>query len=244
MARYAYADYIKDIKADKAFYRYERKQYINKIGKEIERLPTWLMSISEQNIRYMNIVGDNIDGQFDAEREELHRAIYITFRNAKMQHLDCLSALHFISAMLQLAVVTFEQCCEDMKKELGKDPTYGFGIYNLQDLSDKWDKVLDDATKFYGYDKSDKKSPDADLNNIRCTKAIHAIRSKLADINTLDKALREAYPWSACYKKEVPYEWSEDYLITHYGGNEQSKESNNGSQNLKEDKQVSYIKAV
>lgn len=219
MARYAYLDYIKDIQADKAFYRHKRKQYINRIGKELEMLPRTLMDINHQNVRYMNILGDNIDGQFDSEKEELHRAIYITFRNAKMKHLDCLSALHFISAMLNIATVTFEQCCKDMIEERGKDPTEGFDVFNLQGLVDKWDKVLDEATRFYGYDKEckkkNKKAPDADLNNIRCIKAINAIRSKLSDINTLDKALREAYPWSACYDENIPYEWSEDYQITH-----------------------------
>lgn len=215
MTRYAYLDYIGDIKADKAFFRHERKQAINRIGNELERLPNALMDISNQNVRYMNILGDNIDGQFDDEKEELHRAIYITFRNAKMKHLDCLSALHFISAMLQIAVVTFEQCCKDMINERGKDPTKGFGIFNIQELADRWDKVLDDATRFYGYDKGDKKSPDADLNNIRCINAIGAIRSKLSDINTLDYALRESYPWSFCYQEGVPYELSSDYIITH-----------------------------
>ena len=216
MAKYAYCDYIDDIKADKAFYRHKRKQLINMVGKELEMLPRTLMDISRQNVRYMNILGDNIDGQFDEEREELHRAIYITFRNAKMKHLECLSALHFISAMLNIAIVTFEQCCKDFNAERHIDPTEGFGIYNIQEIADRWDKVLDAATEFYGYDKpTSKKAPDADLNNIRCAKAIDAIRSKLSDVNTLDKALKEAYPWSACYDENIPYEWSTDYQIIH-----------------------------
>lgn len=216
MARYAYLDYIGDIKADKAFYRHGRKQAINRIGSELEKLPNILMSLNNQTLRYMNILGDNIDGQFDTEKEELHRAIYITFRNAKMKHLECLSALHFISAMMQIAAVTFEQCCVDMRNEAEQDPTKTFNRFNLQELTDRWNKVVDEATVFYGYDKRGKKAPDADLNNIRCIEAIHAIRKKLSDINTLDIALRKAYPWSSCYDEKIPYEWSDDYQITHY----------------------------
>lgn len=97
MARYAYLDYLDHIKAEKSFYRHLNKQSINRIGKQLEALPDSLMAVSSQNIRYMNILSDNIEEQFEDEEQELHHAIYISFRNAKMQHLDCLAALHFDS---------------------------------------------------------------------------------------------------------------------------------------------------
>lgn len=215
MARYAYLDYINDIKTEKSFYRHLNKQSINRIGKQLEALPDSLMAVSSQNIRYMNILSDNIEEQFEDEENELHRAMYISFRNAKMQHLDCLAALHYISAMLQLASFTFSQCCHDMKQVLHKDPTDLFSTYNLQAISDKWSEIVDKASVCFGYDKSDKKTPSVDLNNLRCTKAAKAIMDKLADINTLRIAMKKSYPWSINYQKDIPYEKSADWLIVN-----------------------------
>lgn len=215
MARYAYLDYIDDIKAEKSFYRHLNKQSINRIGKQLEALPDSLMAVSSQNIRYMNILSDNIEEQFEKEEEELHRALYISFRNAKMQHLDCLAALHYISTMLQIASVTFSQCCHDMKQTLHKDPTVLFSTYDLHSLSEKWSEVVDKATECFGYNKNDKKTPSVDLNNLRCIKAVDAIRAKLADIETLRTAMRKSYPWSINYKEGVPYEHSADWLIVN-----------------------------
>ena len=223
MARYAYLDYIEDIKKEKMFYRHKTKQAINKIGKYLEALPNRLMDVSSQNVRYMNILGDNIDEQFEAEKEELHRAIYISFRNGKMQHLECLSALHYISVMLQIASVTYTQCCEDLKKTTHKDFTDVFSVYDLHELTLNWDKIVDTATVFYGYDKVDKKTPSVDLNNIRCTKAVNAIRKKLADVETLRTAMRKSYPWSLNYKEDIPYEESADYLIVNSNNQELDK---------------------
>lgn len=215
MARYAYLDYIDDIKAEKSFYRHLTKQSINRIGKQLEALPDSLMAVSSQNIRYMNILSDNIEEQFEKEEEELHRALYISFRNAKMQHLDCLAALHYISTMLQIASVTFSQCCHDMKQTLHKDPTDLFSVYNLNNLSNRWSEIVDKATVCFGYNKNDKKTPSVDLNNLRCIKAVDAIRAKLADIETLRTAMRKSYPWSINYQEGVPYEKSTDWLIVH-----------------------------
>ena len=215
MARYAYLDYIEDIKNEKMFYRHETKQAINKIGKYLDVLPNRLMDVSSQYVRYMNILSDNIEEQFENETEELHRAIYISFRNGKMQHLECLSAIHYISVMLQIASVTYTQCCEDLKKTTHKDFTDAFSVYDLHELTLNWDKIVDKATVFYGYDKVDKKTPSVDLNNIRCTKAVNAIRKKLADIETLRTAMRKSYPWSPNYKEDIPYEESADCLIVN-----------------------------
>ena len=215
MARYAYLDYIKDIKAEKSFYRHLNKQSINRLGKQLEALPDSLMAVSSQNIRYMNILSDNIEEQFEDEEHELHRAMYISFRNAKMQHLDCLAALHYISAMLQLASLTFSQCCHDMKQVLHKDPTDLFSTYDLHTISDKWSEIVDKATVCFGYNKTDKKFSSVDLNNPRCIKAATAIRDKLADINTLRTAMRKSYPWSINYQKGIPYEKSADWLIVN-----------------------------
>jgi hypothetical protein len=215
MARYAYLDYIDDIKAEKSFYRHLTKQSINRIGKQLEALPDSLMAVSSQNIRYMNILSDNIEEQFEKEEEELHRALYISFRNAKMQHLDCLAALHYISTMLQIASVTFSQCCHDMKQTLHKDPTDLFSVYNLNNLSNRWSEIVDKATECFGYNKNDKKTPSVDLNNLRCIKAVDVIRAKLADIETLRTAMRKSYPWSINYQEGVPYEKSTDWLIVH-----------------------------
>ena len=215
MARYAYLDYIDDIKAEKSFYRHLTKQSINRIGKQLEALPDSLMAVSSQNIRYMNILSDNIEEQFEKEEEELHRALYISFRNAKMQHLDCLAALHYISTMLQIASVTFSQCCHDMKQTLHKDPTDLFSVYNLNNLSNRWSEIVDKATECFGYNKNDKKTPSVDLNNLRCIKAVDAIRAKLADIETLRTAMRKSYPWSINYQEGIPYEESADWLIVN-----------------------------
>ncbi len=215
MARYAYLDYLDQIKAEKSFYRHLNKQSINRIGKQLEALPDSLMAVSSQNIRYMNILSDNIEEQFEDEEQELHRAIYISFRNAKMQHLDCLAALHYISTMLQIASFTFSQCCHDMKQTLHKDPTDIFATYDLHALSDRWSEIVDKATVHFGYDKIDKKTPSVDLNNPRCIKAANAIMDKFANIETLRTAMRKSYPWSINYQEGVPYEESADWLIVN-----------------------------
>ena len=65
---------------------------------------------------------------------------------------------------------------------MGKDPTKGFGIYNLKEYADIWNSICDKAAKQFGYLGSNKKTPSVDLNNPRCTKAVHCIRSnKLPD---------------------------------------------------------------
>lgn len=215
MARYAYLDYIGDIKADKAFCRHETKQAVNRVGKYLDNLPNKLMNVNSQNVRYMNILGDNIDEQFETDVEELHRAIYISFRNAKMKHLDCLTALHYISVMLQIASVTFSQCCHDMYSTMHKNPTKAFHVYNLKEVSDSWGKIVDKASSFYGYDKENRHSPSVDLNNLRCTKAVDNIRRKLACIDTLRIAMQKSYPWSPNYQEGVPYEQSADFLIVN-----------------------------
>lgn len=225
MARYAYADYIDDIKKEKTFYRHKNKYEINRIGKYLSALPDKLMAVSKQNIRYMTIFGANVEEQFQDDEEELHRAIYISFKNAKMQHLDCLAALHYTSVMLQIASVVYSQCCKDLKKVMHVDPTDAFSTYNLNQITEMWNKIVDSASVCFGYDKKDKKTPSVDLNNPRCTKAVDVIRKKLDNINTLRVAMRESYPYSINYKEDIPYEQSADYLITH------SREHSNNSTN-------------
>lgn len=215
MAHYAFLDNIESIKQDKMFYRHEVKQTINKIGKHLEVLPNKLMNVGSDYVRYMNILGDNIEEQFEKETEELYRSIFISFRNAKMKHLDCLSALHYISVMLQMESLIFTQCCRDMKNILHKDPTEVFHTYNLHDINVKWNEVLNKATEVFGYNKVSKKAPSVDLNNPRCTMAVEAIRKKYADIETLRTAMRKSYPWSPNYKADLPYEQSADYLIVN-----------------------------
>jgi hypothetical protein len=209
MARYAYLDYVNDIKKEKSFYRHEVKQAINRIGKSLEVLPNKLADVSNENVRYMNILSDNIEGLFDDETEELHRAIYISFRNAKYEHLDCLAALHYISSMLQIASLTYKQCCKDLMVTRGKDVTEIFWTYNLQETYAMWDKIVDKAEGLY----KTKKAEPVDLNNLRVTKAIHAIRLKYSDVRTLQNAMRESYPWSPNYKEGVVFEESVDYIV-------------------------------
>lgn len=214
MARYAYFDYIEDIKKEKKFYRHEVKQEINKIGKELNRLPRKLMDVSSQNVRYMNILGDNIDELFEEDKEELHRAIYISFRNAKWNHVDCMAALCYILKMLRIASVTFEQCCLDLKTTMGKDVTEIFKVYNLKEITDTWQDLVMMATYSDILDQR-KKAENVDLQNLRCSKAVDAIRKRLSDIETLRVALRKSYPWSPNYKEGIPYEESIDYKIVH-----------------------------
>ena len=220
MARYAYLDYIEDIKKDKVLYRHEMKQAINKIGKQLESLPNKLMDVNAQNIRYMNILGDNIDEQFDNETEELHRAIYISFRNAKWEHVESLAALHFILTMMSIASATFVQCCKDLKNLSGKDASEAFHIYNLSELSNEWLKIVKKANVLL--DKK-KKSEAVDLNNLRCTKAVEALRNKLSDIETLRIAMKKSYPWSPNYREDIPYEQSANYMIVHHEDKETKK---------------------
>lgn len=214
MARYAYFDYIEDIKKEKKFYRHEIKQEINKIGKELDRLPRKLMDVSSQNVRYMNILGDNIDELFEEDKEELHRAIYISFRNAKWSHVECIASLCYILKMLRIATVTFEQCCLDLKTIMGKDVTEIFHVYNLKGITDTWQDLVMMAAYSDIFDQR-KKAENVNLQNLRCTNAIDAIRKKLSDIETLRIALRKSYPWSPNYKEGVPYEKSLDYKIVH-----------------------------
>ena len=220
MARYAYLDYINDIKKDKVLYRHEMKQAINKIGKYLETLPNKLMDVNTQNVRYMNILGDNIDEQFDNETEELHRAIYISFRNAKWEHAKSLAALHFILTMMSIASATFIQCCKDLKNLSGKDATEAFHVYDLSETADSWLKIVRKANILLD---NRKKTEPVDLNNIRCTKAVDALRNKLSDIKTLRIAMEKSYPWSPNYKEGVPYEQSADYMIVHHEDNEVKK---------------------
>lgn len=231
MAKYAYMDYIDDIRNDRNFYRHRRKQAINRIGADLVVLPGRLMDVSRQNVRYMNILGDNIEEQFEQEEEELHQAVFISLRNARMQHLECLTALHYISAFLQMAAFTFRQCCHDLQLTTGRDMSKVFDVYDIQNLVDRWHKVTDEAAAFYGYDKTDRKSPSVDLNNPRCIKDIKAIMEKLNDIETLRTAMRKSYPWSPNFKGDIPYEQSVDYRIVHYNDNQQ------------EDQQIGYPKA-
>lgn len=212
MARYAYLDYIEDIKKEKMFYRHETKQVINKIGKYLEALPNRLMDVSSQNVRYMNILSDNIEEQFEEEEEELHRAIFISFRNAKWKHAECLASLHYILTMMSIASAIFNQCCEDLKRLSEKDATEAFHIYSLSETSVEWLKIVKKANTMFD---NNKKAEAIDLNNIRCTKAVDAIRKKLADIETLRIAMRKSYPWSLNYKEGIPFEESADYLIVN-----------------------------
>lgn len=220
MTRYAYLDYIEDIKKDKILYRHEMKQSINKIGRYLETLPNKLMDVNSQNVRYMNILGDNIDEQFDDETGELHRAIYISFRNAKWEHAESLAALHFILTMMSIASATFTQCCEDLKNLSGKDVTETFHVYNLSETADSWLKIVRKANVLLD---NKKKTEPVDLNNIRCTKAVDALRNKLSDIETLRIAMKKSYPWSPNYKEGVPYEQSADYMIVHHEDKETKK---------------------
>lgn len=215
MAKYAYHDYLKNIQEEKSFYKFEIKHEINKVGKQLDLLPNKLMAISRQNERYMNILSSNIDELLEENTEELYKSIYISFRNAKFKHIDCFSALHYISAMLQISSCIFFQCCKDMQKIMGKDPTKGFGIYNLKEYADIWNTICDKATKQFGYLGSNKKASSVDLNNPRCTKAVHCIRAKYSNVDTLTEALRRSYPWSLNYKEGIPFEESADYLIVN-----------------------------
>jgi len=217
MARYAYLDYIDDIKKDKVLYRHEMKQSINKIGKMLEVLPNRLMDVSNQNVRYMNILGDNIEEQFEDETEELHRAIYISFRNAKWEHFESLSALHYILSMISIASNTFIGCCNDLKRLYHKDATEAFHVYNLQGVEASW---LDIVRKANVLLDTKKKAEDVDLNNLRCTKAVDSLRKKLSDIETLRIAMRKSYPWSPNYREDIPYEQSADYLVVNYKSKE------------------------
>lgn len=218
MARYAYFDYIEDIKKEKKFYRHETKQAINKIGKELDRLPRKLMDVNQENVRYMNILGDNIDEQFEDEKEELHRAIYISFKNAKWSHVECMAALCYILKMLRLATVTYKQCCLDLKTNMGKDVTNLFHVYNLQDIADTWNDLVMMAAYSDVFEQG-KKAENVDLENLRCNNAINTIRKKLSDIETLRIAMRKSYPWSPNYKEGIPYEESIDYKIVHSNKN-------------------------
>lgn len=233
MAKYAYCDYIGDIKKEKSFYRHETKQVINKIGKVLDTLPNKLMDVTYDNVRYMNILGDNIEELFEDEENELHRAIYISFRNARMQPVDCLSALHFIDAMLQIATATYSVCCNDLKKAWHVDVTEVFSVYNLKDLTLRWNEIVKQANILYSDAKLNKKASPVDLNNIRCQKAIHEIRKKISDIETLRIAMRKSYPWSPNFKEDTPFEESADYLIVN----------SNGNQKQQENQQASYTKA-
>ena len=209
VTKYAFQDYLGDIKKENVFYRHRTKFDINNIGKTIEKIPNKLMSVSSQNIRYINIFSDNIDEQLQDEVEELHRAIYITIRNAKESHAESLAAIYFITTMLQLAVATFKQCCADLKKVYHKDPTEVFKVYNLQGILDEWEKKV--ANKAVAELKC--KKGVIDLNNPRCIKAIHKIRDKYSDIETIRTAMKKSYPWSVNYREDIPYEESVDYLI-------------------------------
>lgn len=219
MARYAYFDYINDIKDEKMFYRHERKQAINKVGKYLDGLPRKLMDVSTQNIRYMNILGDNIDEIFEDEKEELHKAIYLSFKNAKWKHVDCFAAIHYISVMLNIAEATYIQCCEDMVKVRHKDPTDVFHVFNLHEVNESWDKIVDATTEFFA--KDNKKAADVNLHNIRCDKAIEAFRRKYADVETLKTALKKSYKWSPNYQEGVAFENSNDYLIINNNQNQE-----------------------
>lgn len=212
MARYAYFDYIDDIKNEKKFYRHETKQAINKIGRQLDKLPRVLMDVSSQNVRYMNILGDNIDELLEEDKEELHRAIYISFKNAKWRHLECFAALCYIQTMLKMAAVTFVQCCKDYKLIRGKDVTELFHVYNIEEIASKWEELVFTASYSDIFEQS-KKATDVNLQNLRCQKATDAIRRKLSDIETLRIAMEKSYPWSPNYKEGIPYEQSDDYRL-------------------------------
>lgn len=221
MARYAYLDYIEDVRNEKSFYRHENKRHINELGKYLERLPFRLTDINCNGYtRYMNILTDNMEEQFQDEAEELHRAIYLTFKNAKWNHAECLASMHFILAMLKISAATFSQCCKDLNALWHINPTAAFSVYNLQQISDEWSKLVTKANQMLD---DRKKSLAVDLNNLRCNQAVDALRSKLTDIDTLRVALRKSYPWSPNYHEGIPYEQSADYLIAH---NNQKQENN------------------
>ena len=95
------------------------------------------------------------------------------------------------------------------------DPTELFGTYDLHGIAERWIKIVDKATVFFGYDKVGKKEVEVDLNNPRCKKAIDAIMAKYGDIETLRIAMRKSYPWSLNYREDIPYEESVDYMIVH-----------------------------
>lgn len=215
----AYFDYIGDIQKETKFYKFGIKRDINQIGKYLDSLPNKLMSINSKYKNYITIFSNNIEELFEEDEEELHKAIYITLRNGKLQHLECLSALYYIEVMIQVAIVVFKQCCNNIKAFKEKDPTTSFNRYNLQDTLDKWDSIIDSASTMWGYDKYDKKHPRVNLNNPRCIKAINNIRNKLLDINSIRIAMRKSYPWSPDYQEGVPYEQSNDYLIVHSNNN-------------------------
>lgn len=214
MARYAYLDYIEDIRKEKEFYRHKTKQTINKIGKELETLPRKLMDTSNQNVRYMNILGDNIDEIVEEETAEMYRSLYISLRNAKFKHLECFTALHYISTLLQMSSLIFLQCCSDLEKIMHKNPTEIFKLYNLHELTAAWNDICNEATDFFGYNKAGKKVPCVDLNNKRTADAAIALRDKLVGIKTLREAMRKSYPWSLNFKENIPFEQSADYLIS------------------------------
>lgn len=223
MARYAYFDYIDDIKKEKKFYRHEVKQAINKIGRQLDKLPRALMDVSSQNVRYMNILGDNIDELLEEDKEELHRAIYITFKNARWSHVECYAALCYIQTLLGTAAVTFKQCCKDYQLIRGMDASELFHVYNIEEIASKWEELVFDATCSNVFEQS-RKATDVDLQNLRCEMAIDAIRKKLSDIETLRTAMEKSYPWSPNYKEGVPYELSDDYRLV----NSNKKEENDG----------------
>lgn len=212
LARYSYLDYMDDIKKEKAFYKHEIKQLINRVGKCLEVLPRKLMDVSQQNVRYMNILTDNIEEQFEEEVEELHKAIHLTFLNAKWRHTECLAALHHISAMLQIATVIFDQCCKDLMREKGMDVRELFHVFNLYDIAERWEKIVENADKVLD---TRKKSQDIDLNNLRCSNAVKALRHRFSNIETLKTAMRKSYPWSPNYREDIPYEQSVDYIIVN-----------------------------
>lgn len=217
LARYSYLDYIGDIREEKTFCRHGMKQAINRIGKYLEALPRKLMDVSSQNVRYMNILADNMEEQFEEDVEELHKAIHLTFRNAKWEHIECLTALHHISAMLQIATATFAQCCEDLRKETGHDAYDTFHVFNLRNTTERWEKIVSEADRILD---TKRKSEDIDLNNLRCSRAVKALRSRLSDIETLRTAMRKSYPWSPNFREDIPYEESVDYLIVNHKKND------------------------
>lgn len=220
MARYSFLDHIDAIKNEDKFYKFEIKKAINKVGSELNLLPIKLIDIGHQNIRYMNILGDNIDELLSEETQELYHSIYLSFKNAKFKHVECLSAMYFISVMLQIASVTFNQCCKDIKKAMKKDPTDTFQVYNIKAINDSWEVICKKAVEFWGYTENTKKHPFLDLNNPRCLKAVRNLRLKYANAQTLSEAMEKSYPWSLNYQEGVPYEKSADYYVTHFNKKE------------------------
>lgn len=220
MAKYAYQDYIGDIKAEKPFYRHKIKQSINKVGKHLDALPNQLMSISNQNIQYMNILGDNIEELLQDDTAELYKSVYLSFRNAKFKPLECLTALHYISIMIQMVSSIFTQCCKDIEATMKINCTQLFHVYNLDDVFTQWDNICNEATVFYGYDKEDGKSQNVDLNNPRCIKAALTIRNRYYAVDTLSEAMRKSYRWSPNYIENLPFEQSLDYFIITGGKTE------------------------